>query len=163
MTQGQKVRIATIGTSGIAQRFLDALAGYEGATYAGAYSRDLGRARAFSSEHGGTLAFDSLDELCACPDADAVYISSPNAVHASQALACVRAGKHVLVEKAFASNAREAKRVFDAAAEQGVVAMEAMRSIHAGISRRRGGIAAAWRGPSRPRWASQRSRRAYRA
>ncbi|RGU51782.1 gfo/Idh/MocA family oxidoreductase [Olsenella sp. AF16-14LB] len=130
MTQGQKVRIATIGTSGIAQRFLDALAGYEGATYAGAYSRDLGRARAFSSEHGGTLAFDSLDELCACPDADAVYISSPNAVHASQALACVRAGKHVLVEKAFASNAREAKRVFDAAAEQGVVAMEAMRSIH---------------------------------
>ena len=46
MTQGHKVRIATIGTSGIARRFLDALAGYEGATYAGAYSRDLGRARA---------------------------------------------------------------------------------------------------------------------
>lgn len=130
MTKGQKVRIATIGTSGIAQRFLDALAGYEGATYAGAYSRDLGRARAFSSEHGGTLAFDSLDELCACPDVDAVYISSPNAAHASQALTCVRAGKHVLVEKAFASNAREAKLVFDTAAEQGVVAMEAMRSIH---------------------------------
>ena len=130
MTKGQKVRIATIGTSGIAQRFLDALAGYEGAAYAGAYSRDLARARAFSSEHGGTLAFDSLDELGACPDVDAVYISSPNAVHASQALALVRAGKHVLVEKTFASNAREAKRVFDAASEQGVVAMEAMRSIH---------------------------------
>lgn len=130
MTQGQKVRIATIGTSGIAQRFLDALAGFEGASYAGAYSRDISRARAFAHEHGGELAFDSLDELCACPDVDAVYISSPNAAHASQALSLVRAGKHVLVEKSFASNVWEAKRVFDAAAEQGVVAMEAMRSIH---------------------------------
>lgn len=130
MATGQRVRIATIGTSGICQRFLDALASYDGAEYAGAYSRDLSRARAFSQEHGGTLAFDSLGGLCSSPDVDAVYISSPNAVHASQALSLVRAGKHVLVEKSFASNAREATRVFDAASEQGVVAMEAMRSIH---------------------------------
>ena len=130
MAKGQRVRIATIGTSGICQRFLDALASYDGAEYAGAYSRDLSRARAFSQEHGGSLAFDSLEGLGASPDVDAVYISSPNAVHASQALALVRAGKHVLVEKSFASNAREAKRVFDAASEQGVIAMEAMRSIH---------------------------------
>ena len=118
----------------------------------------------FRASTGGTLAFDSLDELCACPDADAVYISSPNAVHASQALACVRAGKHVLVEKAFASNAREAKRVFDAAAEQGVVAMDGHAfDPHAGISRRRGGIARSLARSVSPRWASQRSRRAYRA
>ncbi|MDD7584679.1 MAG: Gfo/Idh/MocA family oxidoreductase [Coriobacteriaceae bacterium] len=130
MGDGHRVRIASIGTSAIAERFLDALAGYGGAVYAGAYSRDLSRARQFAHEHGGGLAFGSLDELCACPDVDAVYVSSPNAVHASQALACVRAGKHVLVEKAFASCSREAARVFDAASDRGVVAMEAMRSIH---------------------------------
>lgn len=130
MIEDRKVRIATIGTSSICQRFLDALAAYDGATYVGAYSRDISRARTFSKEHGGTLGFDSLDDLCACPEVVAVYVSSPNAVHASQALALVRAGKHVLVEKSFASNAREAKRVFDAASEHGVVAMEAMRSIH---------------------------------
>ena len=130
MAEGKSVRIATIGTSGICQRFLDALASYDGAEYAGAYSRDLARARSFSQEHGGTLAFDSLEDLCSSPDADAVYISSPNAAHASQALSLVLAGKHVLVEKSFVANAREATRVFDAASEQGVVAMEAMRSIH---------------------------------
>ncbi len=130
MTGKSKVRIATIGTSGIARRFLDALASYDGAVYAGAYSRDLSRAQAFSREHGGGLAFDSLDDLCANPDVDAVYVSSPNGLHAPQALALVRAGKHVLVEKALASNAREARGVFDAASEHGVVCMEAMRSIH---------------------------------
>ena len=123
MAEGKSVRIATIGTSGICQRFLDALASYDGAEYAGAYSRDLARARSFSQEHGGTLAFDSLEDLCSSPDADAVYISSPNAAHASQALSLVLAGKHVLVEKSFVANAREATRVFDAASEQGVVAM----------------------------------------
>lgn len=125
-----EVRIATIGTSGIAERFTDALAQTPGARYAAAYSRDLGHARAFGEPRGATRFFDSLDELAACPEVDAVYIASPNGLHASQALKMIAAGKHVLVEKSLASNEREAREVFEAARERGVVALEAMRNLH---------------------------------
>ncbi|MGI6229440.1 MAG: Gfo/Idh/MocA family protein [Tractidigestivibacter sp.] len=126
-----KIRIATIGSSLIAQRFLDALDRYDGATYAGAYSRDPGRARELSAAHGGSGSFSDLDVLAASPAVDAVYVASPNALHAGQAAKMVAAGKHVLVEKSFGSNRAEAASVFSAAREKGVVALEAMRPVHA--------------------------------
>lgn len=123
-------RFATIGSSGITERFLEAVALVEDARYVAAYSRDVERARAFGAPHGATLFFDDLDELAASPEVDAVYVGSPNGMHASQALRLVRAGKHVLVEKALAANEREATEVFSAAHEAGVVVMEAMRNLH---------------------------------
>ena len=57
-------------------------------------------------------------------------MGSPNALHCEQALACIRAGKHVLVEKPVCANHREAERLFAAAREHGVVALEAMRPLH---------------------------------
>ena len=126
----ENVRFATIGTSGICERFIDALQGEARARLVGCYSRDLAHAREFASAHGAGLAFDSLDELAASKDVDAVYVASPNALHAPQAKKLIAGGKHVLVEKSFASNEREAREVFLSASEQGVVAMEAMRNIH---------------------------------
>lgn len=126
----EKVRFATIGSSGICERFLEALAGYDGAELVATYSRNAQRAREFGQAHGASLFFDSLDKLGACADVDAVYIASPNAVHHTQALALAGAGKHVLVEKSLASNERQAHEVFSAAREGGVVAMEAMRNLH---------------------------------
>lgn len=125
-----EMRFATIGTSGICEQFLLALEVTEGARLAATFSRDAGRARAFGEPRGATLFFDSLSDLAASPDVDAVYVSSPNALHARQALEMIAAGKHVLVEKAFASNEREAREVFDAARAAGVVAMEATRNLH---------------------------------
>ena len=124
------VRFATIGTSGICERFLEALAEAEGADYVAAYSRDLDRARSFGARYGARLFFDDLSELASSDEVDAVYISSPNGLHAEQALAMIAGGKHVLVEKSLAANERQARRVFDAARERGVVAMEAMRNLH---------------------------------
>ncbi len=124
------VRFATIGTSGICERFLEALAEAEGVEYVGAYSRDMARAREFAGSYGARLAFDDLGALAASPDVDAVYVSSPNGAHAAQALAMIGGGKHVLVEKSLASNEREAREVFDAGRERGVVVMEAMRNLH---------------------------------
>ena len=92
------VRFATIGTSKICERFLDALSGEPRAALAGCYSRSGQKAREFADAHGAGLAFDSLEELAVCPEVDAVYVSSPNALHVSQAKALVAAGKHVLVE-----------------------------------------------------------------
>ncbi len=124
------IRIATIGTSGITASMLDALANVEGAVFVGTLSRDRERAAAFTSEHGGTTPFTSLDELAASDGVDAVYIGSPNALHHDQALACIAGGKHVIVEKPFCANRREAAEVFEAARDAGVVALEAMRPLH---------------------------------
>lgn len=125
-----KVRFATIGTSGICERFIDAVAQVEGAELVACYSRSMDKARSFGESYGATLFFDDLEALAASDEVDAVYIASPNSLHAEQAKAMVEGGKHVLVEKAFASNEAEARGVFDAAAERGVVAMEAMRNLH---------------------------------
>lgn len=125
-----EVRFATIGSSGITERFVEALALVDGVRYVGAYSRDLDRARAFGEPRGATLFFDDLEALAASPDVDAVYVASPNGAHAAQALALIAGGKHVLVEKALASTEREARQVFAAASERGVVALEAMRNLH---------------------------------
>ncbi len=124
------VRFATIGTSGICERFLEALSEAKGVEYVGTYSRDLARARDFGGRYGARLFFDDLRELASCPEVDAVYVASPNAAHARQALEMIAGGKHVLVEKSLASNEREAREVFDAARERGVVVMEAMRNLH---------------------------------
>lgn len=124
------VRFATIGTSGICEQFCEALAEAPGAELVATYSRDLERARSFGGRYGATLFFDDLSELAASDAVDAVYVASPNGAHAAQALRMIAGGKHVLVEKALASNEREARGVFDAARERGVVAMEALRSLH---------------------------------
>lgn len=126
----EKIRFATIGTGVISEHFIAQIPKVEGVELVACHSRTVERAREFGEQFGATLFFDDVDELVACDQVDAVYVASPNFLHHDQALACIRAGKHVLVEKPFAGNAREAAEMLDAAREQGVVCMEAMRSIH---------------------------------
>lgn len=89
-------------------------------------SRDLARAQAFAAELGIARAYGDYESLCADPEIDAVYVASPHPFHAEQAQLAISHGKHVLVEKAFAMNATQAKTVLDAAAARGVIALEAM-------------------------------------
>ena len=124
------VRFATIGTSGICERFLEALGEAQGVEYVACYSRDVSHAREFGERYGARIFFDDLGKLAECPEVDAVYIASPNGAHAAQALQMIAGGKHVFVEKALASNEREAREVFEAAQEAGVVVLEAMRNLH---------------------------------
>lgn len=124
------IRIATIGTSSITRSLLEAVESTPGVSFVGALSRDAARAASFTSEHGGTRPFGSLGELAESTEVDAVYIASPNALHREQALACIAGGKHVLVEKPFCANEREAREVLEAAQRAGVVALEAMRPLH---------------------------------
>ena len=124
------IRIATIGTSMITTSLLEVLAPNQRATFVGTCSRDAQRAEAFTREHGGERGFSSVDEVAAADDVDAVYIGSPNAIHLDQALTCIRAGKHVLVEKPVCANRDQAQQLFEAAAEHNVVALEAMRPLH---------------------------------
>lgn len=89
-------------------------------------SRSVGRANAFAASFGVANVHGSYAELVADPEVQAVYVASPHSEHAEHALLAIEAGKHVLVEKAFCRNAKEARRVVTAARKANVALMEAM-------------------------------------
>jgi len=88
-------------------------------------ARDPLRAQAFADKHRIERALPSYQALLEDPDIDAVYNPLPNGLHAEWTLKALEAGKHVLCEKPFTSNAAEAQQVADAAKASGLVVMEA--------------------------------------
>ena len=72
------------------------------------YSRDQGRAEAFASRHGAAAAYSSLDALLGDSRVDGVFISSPNSLHAAQAIQAAEAGKHVMCEKPMTTTLEDA-------------------------------------------------------
>ncbi len=106
------LRIAMIGSGGIAERkLLPALAAADNAELWSVLSRDKARAANVAAQFGAgspNAAHDSLDSLLADPDLDAVLIATPDRLHADQAIAAARAGKHILCEKPMATSPAEA-------------------------------------------------------
>ncbi|KAF4442232.1 vegetative cell wall protein gp1 [Fusarium austroafricanum] len=70
--------------------------------------------------------YGSYPEAYQDPDVDIIYIGTPHAFHKKNCLDAIAHGKHVLCEKAFTLNAREAREVIEAAKQKGVFIMEAM-------------------------------------
>ncbi len=121
-----EVRIGVLGAARIAPMALIKPAReVPGAVVAAVAARDRRRAEAFASKHGVPRVFGDYDALLADPDLDAVYIPLPNGLHREWMLKALAAGKHVLCEKPFTSNAREAEEVAAAAATGDRVVMEA--------------------------------------
>lgn len=120
------LRWGVIAPGGIAHAMAGALRARTRQQVHAVGSRSLDRAQAFAREFGAPAAYGSYAELVADPDVDVVYVASPHSEHHEHALQAIRAGKHVLVEKAFTRNHREALEVVQAARGTGVFAMEAM-------------------------------------
>ena len=124
------VRFGIIGTGFITDAFIKGAMHAEGFRVSAVYSRDLEKAREFGAKYGDDLTyFDDLDAFAASDDFDAASIASPNALHGPQSKLMLENGKHVLCEKAAASNARELGEVIALARDKGLVYMEAMRSL----------------------------------
>ena len=85
-----------------------------------ATSRDRGRADAFAAAFDVAHAYDDYDAMLSNPDVDAVFIATPNALHAAQVIAAAEAGKHVLCDKPVAVTAADARTAVDACVEAGV-------------------------------------------
>lgn len=91
-------------------------------------SRSLATAREFAATRGIELTFGSYRELCESPEIDAIYVATPHPWHLENARLALQNGKHVLVEKPFVMNAREAEELIHLASEHRVYLMEAMWS-----------------------------------
>ncbi|WP_308282760.1 Gfo/Idh/MocA family protein [Pseudonocardia nigra] len=107
-----------------------------GARLVAVAARDRARAEAFAAEHGVERVLASYADVLADPEVEAVYNPLANGLHGPWNLAAVAVGKHVLTEKPSASDAVEARAVRDAAADAGVVLMEAFRYLYHPVTRR---------------------------
>lgn len=88
-------------------------------------ARDPKRAEAFARKHHIPHVHQTYSDLLADPDIDAIYNPLPNSLHAEWTIRALQAGKHVLCEKPFASNTREAEKMARVAHEAGLVLSEA--------------------------------------
>lgn len=120
---------ATIGTSKITGKFLQAAKTYPEFWLGAVYSRNLKRAEEFAAVHGAEKFYDSLDELAADPEIEAVYVASPNHMHCEHARKLLNAGKHVLCEKSIASNKKEAEEMIETARRNNRILLEAVRTV----------------------------------
>ncbi len=89
-------------------------------------ARDRSKAEAFAAKNGVPRVADSYQAVIDDPAIDAIYNPLPNALHAEWTRRAVAAGKHVLCEKPFTSNAAEAEVVAAESEGSGLVVMEAM-------------------------------------
>ena len=120
------VRWGIAGPGWIGGRMVEALGTLPDAEVVAVGSRDLDRARRFAERHGIAHAHGSYDELFGDDAVDVVYLAGPHSTHRDQALAALAAGRHVVCEKAFALDARQATEMVEAARAANRFLMEAM-------------------------------------
>lgn len=131
----QPLNLAVIGTNWITNSFVQSAHESKGFTLTAAYSRKIETANKFINETpsiantSAVKAYDDLDSLLSDASVDVVYIASPNSLHYEQALKSLHAGKHVIVEKPFASNVKEFDELIKLADAKDLYLLEAYRHI----------------------------------
>ena len=119
--RGAPIGFGLIGAGTISTQHLEALDAIPDARVSAIASASTEHAKA-AGERWGVPWTTEVDELLARDDVDAVAISTPSGLHPGQALAALRAGKHVLVEKPIALSNADAHAVADEARRRGLVA-----------------------------------------
>ena len=122
-----KIRFGVIGTNFITDWVIAGAKQDERFELVAVCSRTQERANEFAAKYDIPYTFTSLEEMAESPLIDAVYIATPNYLHASQSILCMKHGKHVLCKKPMASNAYEVKQMIAASRQYGVTLMEAMK------------------------------------
>lgn len=116
-----KVALAGAGAFGI--KHLDGIRNIDGVEVVALVSRKLDKTQALAKQYGIEQATTDLDAALARPDVDAVILCTPTQMHAAQAMACLRAGKHVEVEIPMADRLADAEALVALVNLSGKVAM----------------------------------------
>jgi predicted dehydrogenase len=120
MFAGVTLRLGIVGAGSVAALHAQA-AGAAGLRLAGVCDVDPGKAKDLAAKHPGARASSALDEFLARKDVDAVVVAVPNVHHRPVAIAAMRAGKDVLLEKPMAMSAAECDEVIACRRETGRV------------------------------------------
>lgn len=138
-----KIRVGMIGAGQIAYTHCREILAHPQAALLAVADPHAGRARALQENFKLPRACADYGELLAEPGLDAVSIAVPNYLHAEVAIAALRAGKHVFLDKPFALNLEQARSIRDAAARAGRQLMIGMdhrfsrqaQTVHASVKR----------------------------
>ncbi len=120
-----KIHWGILSTANIGRRVIPAIQASHNGEVTAIGSRTLERAQIFAAEQNIPTAYGSYEELIVDDHIDAIYIPLPNRLHAEWSIKCAQAGKPVLCEKPFASDAREAQMMVEAFRNEDVLLAEA--------------------------------------
>lgn len=125
------INVGIIGSGGIVPSFLDATKAVKGYKYIGIASpHSEDRMKDLCEKYG--ISYYSLDneKVLTDPKIQVIYVAVPNAEHYPIAKRALECGKHVIVEKPFTGNYRQAKELIDLAAEKNLIIFEAITVRH---------------------------------
>ncbi|EKQ54557.1 MULTISPECIES: Gfo/Idh/MocA family oxidoreductase [unclassified Clostridium] len=121
-----KVKMGILGAGNIAGLMAETISKMDNVDAYAVAARDLERAEKFSNEYGFEKAYGSYEEMLKDENIDLVYIATPHSHHYEHAIMCLNNGKHVLCEKAFTANAKQAEEVMKLAESKGLLITEAI-------------------------------------
>jgi len=122
-TTTNPIKVALAGAGAFGIKHLDGIQNIDGVEVVSLISRDLDKTKEVAAKYGiGHVTTDLADSL-ARPEVDAVILCTPTQMHASQTLACLKAGKHVQVEIPLCDVLAEGEEVVRVAEQSGLVAM----------------------------------------
>jgi 2-hydroxy-4-carboxymuconate semialdehyde hemiacetal dehydrogenase len=121
MSKTIKVALAGAGAFGI--KHLDGIRQIDGVEVISLVSRQLDKTKEVAAKYGIPHVSTKLEDSLAIKEVDAVILCTPTQMHAGQAIACMKAGKHVQVEIPLADSLRDAYAVVEMQKETGLIAM----------------------------------------
>ncbi|WP_120967648.1 Gfo/Idh/MocA family oxidoreductase [Comamonas sp. lk] len=121
MSKTIKVALAGAGAFGI--KHLDGIKNIDGVEVVSLVGRRLDQTQEVADKYGIKHVATDLAESLALPEVDAVILCTPTQMHAEQAIACLKAGKHVQVEIPLADSLKDAQEVAELQKQTGLVAM----------------------------------------
>ncbi len=116
------MKIVVVGPGAFGIKHLDGLKNIDSAEVVGLVGRNAAKTQAVADEYAIPNVYTSLEEALES-DADAVILCTPTQMHAAQAIACMKAGKHVQVEIPLADSWEDAQEVLKVQEETGKVCM----------------------------------------
>jgi 2-hydroxy-4-carboxymuconate semialdehyde hemiacetal dehydrogenase len=117
------IKVALAGAGAFGTKHLDAIRLIDGVEVVSVVGRELDKTKAVAAKYGIAHVATNLAESLALKDVDAVILCTPTQMHAAQAIACLKAGKHVQVEIPLADSLADAEEVLRVRKEAGKVAM----------------------------------------
>ena len=92
--------------------------------------QEIDKLNQLKAEHGFKYVYTDIDELLKNDEVDTVYLGVNNQLHYLFGKKVLEAGKHLIMEKPFASNYDQARKLYDLAKEKGLFIFEAISTIH---------------------------------
>jgi predicted dehydrogenase len=120
------MKMAILGAGSIAKAMSATINKMDEVTSYAVASRNYAKAEAFAKEFGFEKAYGSYEEMLLDPEVELVYVATPHSHHYEHVKLCLNHGKHVLCEKSFAMNAKQAEEMFALALEKKLLLTEAI-------------------------------------